>query len=253
MYDDAEYIAELATELADQGKDIVLMSHSYGGTPASQSMKGLSRSERAKAGKKGGVVRLAYMTALVPEEGVPAGGAMADPEQDAPQENASAMVPDEVCVFDLLKCKHPLIGNRMAGSFNRIPRGSLVWFSTIYPSMKVSTVQTRKDISLRQCNLYADPRTGIAAAQKFSQHSSVSFANPLTYPGYKDVPVSYLFCEEDECVSTRSQQKGIDVAEAASGKKVDVKRIPSDHCPTYTHPEMALEWMISMADKGGEE
>lgn len=95
MYDDAAHIAALATELADQGKDIILMAHSYGGTPASQAMKGLSKSERAKAGKKGGVVRLAYMTAVAPAEGVAAGEALVDPNVEKPA--IEAMAPDEVC------------------------------------------------------------------------------------------------------------------------------------------------------------
>lgn len=100
---------------------------------------------------------------------------------------------------------------------------------------------------------HADSCTGVAAAKKFSQHSSVSFTNVLTYPGYKDVPVSFLFCTDDACVSPTLQQRGVDAIEAASGRKVDVKKIPSDHCPTLTHPEVALEWMISMVDKAGEE
>ena len=70
--------------------------------PASQAMKRLSKYERAKAGKKGGVVRLAYMTAVVPAEGVAAGGALADP--DAPQQTTGAMVPDEVCAIVMFWC-----------------------------------------------------------------------------------------------------------------------------------------------------
>ena len=61
VYDDAAHIASLATEWADEGKDIVLISHSYGGTPTSQAVKGLSKKERAAEGRKGGIVRLAYM------------------------------------------------------------------------------------------------------------------------------------------------------------------------------------------------
>ena len=94
---------------------------------------------------------------------------------------------------------------------------------------------------------------GVAAAQNFSQHSSISFVNELTYAGYEDVPVSWLFCADDKCVTPKQQQKSIDIIEEASGKKVDVTRIDSDHCPTWTHPEVALEWITGLADKGGEE
>ena len=39
------------------------------GIPASESVKGLTKRERSAQGKSGGVVRLAYMTALVPPVG----------------------------------------------------------------------------------------------------------------------------------------------------------------------------------------
>lgn len=67
MYDDAAHIASVVSKLADEGKDIVLVAHSYGGIPTSESLKGLSKDTREKEGKKGGVVRVAYMTAVVPE------------------------------------------------------------------------------------------------------------------------------------------------------------------------------------------
>jgi alpha-beta hydrolase superfamily lysophospholipase len=69
IYDDAASIASELEKLADEGKEIVLVGHSYGGIPVSQCMKGLSREAREKAGKPGGVVRVAYLTALVPALG----------------------------------------------------------------------------------------------------------------------------------------------------------------------------------------
>ena len=66
MHDDAAVVAAKVEKLADQGKDVILIAHSYGGVPASQSTKGLSKQERSAQGKPGGVVRLAYMTAVIP-------------------------------------------------------------------------------------------------------------------------------------------------------------------------------------------
>ncbi|EXJ56910.1 hypothetical protein A1O7_07254 [Cladophialophora yegresii CBS 114405] len=69
MYDDAAYIAGEAEKLADEGKDVILVPHSYGGVPASQSTKGLSKKERQEAGKPGGIVSIAYLTCLTPALG----------------------------------------------------------------------------------------------------------------------------------------------------------------------------------------
>ena len=77
----------------------------------------------------------------------------------------------------------------------------------------------------------------------------ISFANELTHAGYKDVPTSYLFCEDDKCVVPHNQQLGINFIEQASGNKVDVTKKPFDHCPTITHTEEAIEWLVSLVEK----
>ncbi|KAI1080528.1 alpha/beta-hydrolase [Whalleya microplaca] len=82
MYDDANFIATQIRSLADAGNDVILIAHSYGGTPATESVRGLSKKERESQGLKGGVVRIAYMTSLVPNVGQPAASVLASlPEE----------------------------------------------------------------------------------------------------------------------------------------------------------------------------
>jgi alpha-beta hydrolase superfamily lysophospholipase len=69
MYDDANYLAREVEKLADTGKDVVLIGHSYSGVPVSQCAKGLSKEERRKQGKPGGLVNLAYLSSPVPPVG----------------------------------------------------------------------------------------------------------------------------------------------------------------------------------------
>lgn len=69
MYEDASFIANQVSVLADEGRDVTIVAHSYGGVPATECVKGLAKVARQKLGKQGGVVRLAYMTALVPALG----------------------------------------------------------------------------------------------------------------------------------------------------------------------------------------
>ena len=82
MHDDAAHINAVLTELAEEGKEIVLAGHSYGGTPMSEALKGLSRAERTRLGKKGGVVRAGYVAALAPAVGNGAGSLMVDVPMD---------------------------------------------------------------------------------------------------------------------------------------------------------------------------
>ncbi|KAI0100527.1 Alpha/beta hydrolase fold-1, partial [Nemania sp. FL0031] len=72
MHDDAAYIAKEVEALADEGRKIILVAHSYGGMPATESTKGLSIEERRAVGKKGGIIRLAYKTVLLTPVGDPA-------------------------------------------------------------------------------------------------------------------------------------------------------------------------------------
>jgi len=77
MYDDAAFIAQRTTSLAEEGRDVILVAHSYGSVPMTESTHGLGKEERLKQGLTGGVVRLAYINALIPAVGMPAGSVLA--------------------------------------------------------------------------------------------------------------------------------------------------------------------------------
>ncbi|KAG5762081.1 hypothetical protein H9Q69_009571 [Fusarium xylarioides] len=69
MEEDAEHIKTVTTKLADEGHDIILAMHSYGGICGTESTAGLPRTERQVAGKPGGIVHLIYISSPVPEIG----------------------------------------------------------------------------------------------------------------------------------------------------------------------------------------
>ena len=62
--DIAFYRDNVIVPLVNDGKDIVLLSHSYGGLPSNGAVEGLSRIERMKAGQKGGVLGLIFIAAM---------------------------------------------------------------------------------------------------------------------------------------------------------------------------------------------
>ncbi|KAI6550265.1 hypothetical protein MCOR03_009559, partial [Pyricularia oryzae] len=74
MMEDADEIVRAVSELLDAGKEVVLLAHSYGGIPAAQSMERLSVKQRTAAGKKGGVAKMVYLTAIA----LPLGGSNMD-------------------------------------------------------------------------------------------------------------------------------------------------------------------------------
>ncbi|KAI1436130.1 Alpha/beta hydrolase fold-1 [Xylaria sp. CBS 124048] len=203
MYDDAAFIAKEIEALADAGTEVVLVSHSYGGFPATESTKGLSVKERQREGKKGGVVRLAYMTVLL---GLP-GQSPANVLEDVPSNETAKLIPDERG-WVMTPAPHP---------------------TTIFSGM--SEEEAAK------------------LSKEFAPHSIISFTNPLTHAGYKDIPVSYLFCEGDQTIPPAVQRKEIDMIERETGSKVDVTSINSNHVPTVHCPEKVVDWLITCARK----
>jgi len=69
MEEDAAFFHDIAEKLADEGKDVVIVTHSYGGIPGTECSKGLSKAERQAASKTGGISRLVYVTSVVPAPG----------------------------------------------------------------------------------------------------------------------------------------------------------------------------------------
>ncbi|KAF4429400.1 hypothetical protein FACUT_9143 [Fusarium acutatum] len=69
MEEDARHIRTVTTKLADEGHEIILVMHSYGGICGTESTVGVSKIERQVAGKVGGIVHLIYISSPVPEIG----------------------------------------------------------------------------------------------------------------------------------------------------------------------------------------
>lgn len=66
---DSQQLRTIAMELADQGKEIIALVHSYGGVVATNSLSNLGIEQRKKEGLEGGVKAIVYMCAFIPIEG----------------------------------------------------------------------------------------------------------------------------------------------------------------------------------------
>ncbi|KAK1656968.1 Alpha/beta hydrolase fold-1 [Colletotrichum godetiae] len=67
--DDANAVRVVLQKLVDEGKEIVLVVHSYGGLVGANAVEGLGYKERMKEGKKGGVITFVYLSAFVVPKG----------------------------------------------------------------------------------------------------------------------------------------------------------------------------------------
>ena len=68
-YDDLKHLWAMLEGLVGEGKEVVLICHSYRGVPASQAIRGLQRAERERNGQSGVIIRIVFMAAFALPEG----------------------------------------------------------------------------------------------------------------------------------------------------------------------------------------
>ncbi|KAJ5998890.1 hypothetical protein N7451_006700 [Penicillium sp. IBT 35674x] len=69
LSDDVASLRDVLAKLADEGQELVVVGHSYGGVVTSCAVEGLSREARAKEGKTGGVIKVVYLAAFAIDKG----------------------------------------------------------------------------------------------------------------------------------------------------------------------------------------
>ncbi|RAK93464.1 hypothetical protein BO79DRAFT_206450 [Aspergillus costaricaensis CBS 115574] len=69
LYSDSDAIRQIVTELADAGRSLVVIMHSYGGQVGTNALAGLGAGVRKQQGLSGGVIQLIYVGAHALKEG----------------------------------------------------------------------------------------------------------------------------------------------------------------------------------------
>ncbi|UNI24985.1 hypothetical protein JDV02_010697 [Purpureocillium takamizusanense] len=208
MQDDAAFIASEVSRHAEAGRKIVLVAHSYGGIPATESTRGLSTADRQRQGKPGGLVRLAYISCII----LPVG-----------ESDASVIMPD-----------------------NMMPRASPFeirldedgWLHQVDASAAAANIFN--DLPTKQeAERWANMST---------RHSGSTFPATLSHAGFKDVPVSYLLCTKDLAQEPDLQRASVAMMEKQmGGGRIAVREIESGHAPNATRPREVADWIVAMA------
>lgn len=66
---DIEAVRSLVQHECNEDREVMIVSHSWSGLPVSSALDGLSRAQREKTGQKGGVVKLIFLSAFIPDVG----------------------------------------------------------------------------------------------------------------------------------------------------------------------------------------
>lgn len=83
------------------------------------------------------------------------------------------------------------------------------------------------------------PDLALEWGQKLTTHSLPSFNGKLTYPAYRHIPTSFIFCERDLIISPDLQRATISFLEGEKGGEgsVTVVRLDTGHCPNVSVPQ----------------
>lgn len=102
---DADEVRRYILRLVEcDGRDVVVLCHSYGGISGGGAAHGLSKTSRVKQGQNGGVIGLVYLSAFV----VPENATLL---QIMGGKHAPYLVPDQVCqTWSLLRPTRALLG-----------------------------------------------------------------------------------------------------------------------------------------------
>ncbi|RYP43909.1 hypothetical protein DL768_009577 [Monosporascus sp. mg162] len=199
MTDDADEISRVVSALLDEGKEVILMTHSYGGIPGTQSLEKLSHPARLSMGKEGGLKKVVYLASVI----APVGASNWD--------LFGANLPPSVTVNDDYMTVDPIANAPL--TFSDLPEDeALSW------------------------------------ANQMSEQSTASFKEKLHYPGYKDVEVHYIVCEDDKIVPPQYQYAMIETAKRSSGREVTLHGIKSGHVPVISQPDSVMRILKYIID-----
>ncbi|KAJ5819102.1 alpha/beta-hydrolase [Penicillium riverlandense] len=186
--DDAEHIqSTLLNDLIAQGKEVVLVLHSYSGVPGSICTRGLTRKDQITEGKKGGVVALVYVTAFMLREGQSLDSFLGGMEK----RNTIVFEEDKAIMTD------------PAARF--------------YNDLDEETIA--KCLALLQ------------------YQAKPTMYSPLTYEAYRDVPATYLLCENDRAIPLVKQQEMVDKA----GEGIKIRICKAGHSPMLSMPQLVTD------------
>ncbi|KAI9730000.1 MAG: hypothetical protein M1834_006198 [Cirrosporium novae-zelandiae] len=176
---DIKVIRDAIEESINNGEDVVVIVHSYGGIPSSDACKGLGKTE-----KKPGVVRLVYVSAF--------------------------LLPEGVCLLDAMGGT-PLPWLDIQGDYAYVKTPEKIFYNDL------DEPTTRKWVS------------------RLQHHSAAVFLSKVGYAAWKDLPTTYLLCENDATIPLPVQEQMV-----AAGN-FTVERCSAGHMASLSQPKRVVE------------
>lgn len=203
LEDDVACLHRVLTGLADEGKEIVVVAHSYGGVVASSASDGLGKHVRAESGKTGGIVKIVYLAAFALDNG------------------------------------QSLLG--MLGGVYLPWMKVQVGPSNITQLVSISRIKLTKEkgdyVHVDGVDNIGWQDLTVEEQEKWNgsmMHTSRAvFAGETTYEPWRDIPCSYIICEQDQALPAAFQE----LFASKMGGPDRTHRLPSSHSPFLSMPD----------------
>ncbi|CEN59805.1 hypothetical protein ASPCAL02249 [Aspergillus calidoustus] len=209
LYTDSALIRSYVESLAEAGRKIVVLMHSYGGQVGTNALTGLGieGQQREKAANAGGITRLVYIAAFALDEGE---GMM---DMVTKMGNAD-LIP---LAFDF---------HEDGTAVSRDAKNLLVG----PPGPGISEEDVDREVA------------------RFERWNGSAMYQPLKSAAWRDISVSYICCKNDMTVPITYQQVFIDKLRGL-GKDVPVFELETGHCPQITMPDQLADVVLEIVEK----
>ncbi|MDI1486709.1 MAG: hypothetical protein OHK93_005969 [Ramalina farinacea] len=223
---DADAIRQVVLPLIEQeGKDVVLLCHSYGGVPLGPAAAGLSKSTR---GSNGGVVGLVYMCAAVVHENASMLEAIGG-------EYFPYMIPNSVSnQSHFQSCISFILEASITSLSHLSPR---LTQQSSQPGPHLATIKNGRSILFNDI----DDTAAATLVDGLVPHSTAAFESKVSAPAWAEDAyrgrLAYLRTTKDEAFPSHAQ----DHAMQSSGVGWAVSDLEAGHAPYASCPERVVE------------
>ncbi|GAB1208297.1 hypothetical protein APSETT445_007041 [Aspergillus pseudonomiae] len=202
---DAQAVREVIMKSLDSGNDVILVAHSFGGVAMSEAVKGLGKKACEEQGLKGGVVRLIYMCAMALPEG---------------QTHVGQIQPQTPEEEELERQRQEL--QEKYGGMRFTEDGAMLLDKEVI-----------RDVFYNRC----DPKDVDEAVDLLGSFPTGPLTVPVTYTAYREIPSTYIVCENDKALPVSYQERMI-----AQGDGVfHVERCQEGHSPFLSNPTFIVD------------
>ncbi|KAK2762808.1 hypothetical protein FQN54_000983 [Arachnomyces sp. PD_36] len=212
---DAAAVRAVITQYLDAGRDVVAVGHSFGGVVVSEAVKGLGKKGREERGLEGGVVRLVYVCAMALPEG---------------ESHVTQMKPVTDEEEEVMRRKDEM--NKKVQGIRIEEVRLFLWAKKVDGSMTLN-----KDIIGEVFYNGCDEKDIAEAIELLGSYPSGPLAVPVTYTAYREIPSTYLICENDQALHVAFQNRMVAQGEGA----FDVERCQEGHSPFMSNPKLVAE------------